>query len=1158
MDLGRAVRPRARYLKRTGTVVTEAAESYVRADVPCGLPACAECAAPTATEPIPGDAALLFLPDAAALERYLEPLELTRGLREVGAAMVLCLSAARAVHDRGNHRLSVRVRALYKEGPTRAAFLFSDEHSHAVRALASAGVPPLLATAGWYASKPTAPPEVVVVSDHLAAEEGLGVRVPEGVVVLSGPAFFARYAAPEAAALAATLHEAATTTASPSSLPPGESASGGGINSAVHLTPEQMRAGMLSGELIEGILEVSRHRPEEAVVRPAAGGAGALALAAEGESGGGKGRTKGLGEVLVPSRDERSRAVHGDRVVVRLLPRAQWKARGGDLVWDEAALPEEEEAEEEEKEDSNSSSASSTKSTRRVSPAVVAEPTGAVMGILQRSLQECVCCLALEEEEELREYGDGKRQSALAIPMDRRLPKIRLRTRQPSSFIGQRFLVRFDGWDAGTRHPDGHVVRVLGALGDIAAELAALLAENRVLDEPFGPGALAELPKEGTAWTVPADELARRRDCRSLRACSIDPPGCTDVDDVLSVRFLDDGTGRAEIGVHIADVSHFVALNSRLDLEARERGTTVYLVDRRLDMLPALLSERLCSLVAGVERLAVSVLWTLDASTLEVIDTWAGRTVIRSRHQLHYAQAQAMLDGKPPPDASPDALPPKEQRLLKRDLELLDRFAAHRRAQRQRDGSLELASAELRFETSADGLPISLQEKQELPVNALVAELMIAANSTVASRVRTAFPASALVRRHPPPKLADFEELQELCTARGFALDASSADAVAASLAALARHVEEPAVGTLFKAMATRAMSEAQYCSTGESPQDGTGFRHFGLALEDYTHFTSPIRRYADVIVHRQLLAALELEAQQQQSPPPMPHGTLAPVARSLNERNRASKAVQKRCSELYLLKLLQIAPRVEEAVVHAVRPNGLLLFLPRFHVKGAVKLADGDGDGNITLPDEGGAPPPQTEGLRLVHDNDAQRLAVVGASGREHCAFALLQRVHVELSSVPSRSRGPTLRMRLLAPGHPEVKRAVSADAEAADEPGNGPHHSEQSDADPTELSGATPSGVPPRELHFLAPAAPAAVARDVAARTRVALLPATEHALEAWWAAERAAARATLRAERRASCAAELRERADRAEARAKNAAHELERQRCLAAARAAHNPS
>ena len=594
-------------------------------------------------------------------------------------------------------------------------------------------------------------------------------------------------------------------------------------------------------------------------------------------------------------------------------------------------------------------------------------PTGEVVGVLRARGADHVAIISEADATELSSNPTRSASfgSVLAIPSDRRAPKLRLRTRRAREYVGQRLLVRVDGWRATSRHPDARVLRVLGHAGDADAETAALLARFDIPDAPFTPAALANLPPEGVGWTVSADEVARRRDMRGARTMSIDPPGCVDVDDAVSVSALPDGAGW-EVGVHIADVSSFVREGTALDLEARERGTTVYLVDRRLDMLPALLSENLASLLAGRDRLATSCVWRVAPDMTSLAPPWFGKTVIRSNHQLHYYQAQAIADGAPPPSRE-DVLPPKETARVAEDLAVVSAFAAARHDARTRAGAVELASAELRFETTSDGAPSEVLTKGEVPMMRVVAELMIAANAAVAARVRDAFPSSALLRRHAPPRTDGFELLAGLCDAEGVRLDASSGETLSRSLDEASRLARDPAAAELFRGTATRAMSEAQYVSAGEPPPpDGGGHAHYGLALEHYTHFTSPIRRYADVVVHRQLHAALEREEKEtsegdgngsggkateapgkRQTPRnltrtdspsvsaaarvSLSHASVAPIAAALNERTRASKRAQQRCAELYLLALLRERPTVEPALVHDVRDDGALVFFLAF-----------------------------------------------------------------------------------------------------------------------------------------------------------------------------------------------------------------------------------
>lgn len=283
---------------------------------------------------------------------------------------------------------------------------------------------------------------------------------------------------------------------------------------------------------------------------------------------------------------------------------------------------------------------------------------------------------------------------------------------------------------------------------------------------------MGEVP--GADWSIPAEEVGRRLDLReSAFVCTIDPPGSTDVDDALSVKLLPDGL--LSVGVHIADVSYFVRPQSLVDLEARARGITVYLPERRLDMLPPLLSEHLCSLLGGQDRLALSCMWRVDPEDGYAIrSTWFGRTVIHSRHQLAYGEAQAILDNRPLPSkwqgkggeagvrpirsaltmllavaqvGSPACLPAPR---LWAQPEVGGGWQAWR-SERASNGALDLGSAELKFRMGSAQEPLEVVAKEEVEMQAVVAELMIAANASVAHRIHAAFPSAALLRRHTPP-----------------------------------------------------------------------------------------------------------------------------------------------------------------------------------------------------------------------------------------------------------------------------------------------------------------------------------------------------------------------------------------------------------------------
>ena len=1171
-----------RLRRRTQTVVNYVEDAYLRDDVSCGSALCASCVPPPGAPPTPlrADATHYLVPDADALVAYLDFLE-SPSARDV----VLLASEAKAAHALGDARVSRAIRALCGDRRGRVK-LFPNDHCRATSvvtparrreilrslpfdalpsssAAVAALVHPVLRAAAWYASHAVRGAFPVVVLSDAIRPDRLAGAVPPGVEILDADAYFARFHADDPATT--QLYESIVSARQGADEGADEGVDGGAefrrtrrrVAFAPHLSPSALADGLASGDFLEGAIRVSPNAPDEAVVSTRAGGAGGGedSIATDG--------TFAAGDVLIPTRALRNRAFDGDVVAVRLLPASRWvEAKSRSVVEDEPIEDEADDEDEEEDGDAPAASAGAVASPDAVaSPSAVASPddsfaastkkrrlvpTGEVVGILRARGADHVAIISEADASDLSSdpTRSASHGSVLAIPSDRRAPKLRLRTRRARELLGQRLLVRVDGWRATSRHPDARVLRVLGPAGDADAETAALLARFEIPDAPFTPAALANLPPEGEKWTVSAEEASRRRDMRGTRTMSIDPPGCVDVDDAVSVAALPDGAGW-EIGVHIADVSSFVREGTALDLEARERGTTVYLVDRRLDMLPALLSENLASLLAGRDRLATSCVWRVARDMTPLAPPWFGKTVIRSDHQLHYYQAQAIADGAPPP-APEDTLPPDETARVAADVAVVSAFAAARRDARIRAGAVELASAELRFETTADGSPSEVLTKGEVPMMRVVAELMIAANAAVAERVRAAFPSSALLRRHAPPRADGFEHLAGLCDAEGVRLDASTGETLSRSLDDASRASGDPAASELFRGMATRAMSEAQYVSAGEAPPaDGGGHAHYGLALEHYTHFTSPIRRYADVVVHRQLHAALALErgrdgwrgegggvgegvgggeggeggegvvgtapttgtgtdaaANAGDSPVPvsataapeasrlasasgsLSHASLAPIAAALNERNRASKRAQQRCAELYLLALLRERPMVEPALVHDVRDDGASVFLPRFHVRGAVRLArvSDDGREGAVLPAvrttwiETDAPagtwgarrylravPPEPDpNVRLervgvgrdVNASESETAARGDAKGAPGLRYVdartgravpnapelrLLTRVWVQMSAEDHLARGPRLVLTLLDPKHPDAVVAAQRVREKENRGGGG-----------------------------------------------------------------------------------------------------------------------
>ena len=302
--------------------------------------------------------------------------------------------------------------------------------------------------------------------------------------------------------------------------------------------------------------------------------------------------------LLVLGRENINRAVQGDVVVVEVLPKDQWKEPSTKII-EEETMNRDENADAEEgeavvTEREKKALQEEVKKVHSKSSEERPQPTARVVGVVKRNWRQYVG--HVDESSISQSVKESrKQQTVFLIPMDKRIPKIRVRTRQAGEIIGKRVLVTIDSWDRDSRYPVGHFVRSLGELETKGAETEALLLEYDVQYRPFPKAVLDCLPTEGHDWKVPASTddpgWKDRRDLRGLQICSIDPVGCQDIDDALHARPLPNGN--FEVGVHIADVSHFVKPNNAMDAEASIRGTTVYLVDKRIDMLPMLLGTDL-------------------------------------------------------------------------------------------------------------------------------------------------------------------------------------------------------------------------------------------------------------------------------------------------------------------------------------------------------------------------------------------------------------------------------------------------------------------------------------------------------------------------------------------------------------------------------------
>ncbi|MBU6323127.1 MAG: ribonuclease R [Patescibacteria group bacterium] len=403
--------------------------------------------------------------------------------------------------------------------------------------------------------------------------------------------------------------------------------------------------------------------------------------------------------------------------------------------------------------------------------------------------------------------------------------------------LGYKVLVRMKGWDEGSDFPWGVVEQVIGPAGVHETEMRAL-ALGQGFEAAFPPAvvkAAEVLQHEGHAMI--AEEAARavasgeRRDFRDVPTCTIDPADAKDFDDALS--FKDKGDGTFEVGIHIADVSFFVKQGGELDKEAYQRATSVYLVDRTIPMLPEVLSNDLCSLRQGEDRLAVSAVFTLDANA-KVLDRWFGETVIHSDRRYTYEDAQKTLEA-----GAGD---------LHAELSTLRTLAKLLRKKRQANGAIEFDTAEVKIELDDAGKPVAVHLKERKDTNLLIEDFMLLANESVAEHLADLsknLRHGYLYRIHDAPDADRIENLSLFLRVLGYDLETHAGNVKGVAINELLEKVKGKPEEYLIKTATLRSMAKAVYSTKN--------IGHYGLAFTHYTHFTSPIRRYPDLVVHRLL-----------------------------------------------------------------------------------------------------------------------------------------------------------------------------------------------------------------------------------------------------------------------------------------------------------------
>ena len=394
---------------------------------------------------------------------------------------------------------------------------------------------------------------------------------------------------------------------------------------------------------------------------------------------------------------------------------------------------------------------------------------------------------------------------------------------------GQKCIARMTDWPERASSPFGEIIQVLGDPRNHEVEIHSILAE---FDLPYAFPEAVEREASKISRDITEKDVRERRDMRSITTFTIDPADAKDFDDALSFRKLDDN--RYEVGVHIADVSHYVRPGTLLDEEALHRATSVYLVDRVVPMLPEVLSNDLCSLRPHEDKCCFSAVFEINAAG-RVFKRWFGRTLIHSDHRFAYEEAQAIIEG--------------ETHSLSSAILPLHEMALALRKKRFADGAIMFDKEEVKFHLDEQGRPTGIYFKKSREANHLIEEFMLLANREVAAfigKVKKGETAPTFVYRiHDEPDPKKINNLNEVAKSFGYSLRTNNRKSLTNSMNKMLNLVQGKGWSNLIETLAIRSMSKAEYSTQN--------IGHYGLAFDHYTHFTSPIRRYPDVMVHRLL-----------------------------------------------------------------------------------------------------------------------------------------------------------------------------------------------------------------------------------------------------------------------------------------------------------------
>lgn len=477
---------------------------------------------------------------------------------------------------------------------------------------------------------------------------------------------------------------------------------------------------------------------------------------------------------------------------------------------------------------------------------------------------------------------------------------------------GDKVIVKVTQWPTRRTQAEGEIVEVLGKAGNNDVEMHAILAEFGL---PYHFPENVEAEAQRISDKISQKDIAQRKDIRDVLTFTIDPVDAKDFDDALSVRYLDEDV--VEVGVHIADVSHYVLPGTELEREAYRRATSVYLVDRTVPMLPEKLSNNLCSLRPNEDKLSFSAIFEISPKG-KVLKQWFGRTIIHSDRRFSYEEAQAVLD-------SGEGDYPRE-------LHTLNTLAKIFRKERFKNGAINFETPEVRFKLDENGKPLGIYQKERHDSNKLIEEFMLLANKRVAEYVYSLSKGEVkntmVYRVHEAP---DTDRLQTFATfvgKLGYKLEVDEENKIAKSMNSMLSKVEGKPEQNLIESLAVRTMAKARY-----SVED---LGHFGLAFQRYSHFTSPIRRYPDVMAHRLLQHYLDGGAS-------VPRDSYEDASKHSSERERLAAEAERASIKYKQVEYMSMMDKDREfdGLITGVTEFGIFVEITETASEGLIRMTD-------------------------------------------------------------------------------------------------------------------------------------------------------------------------------------------------------------------------